>query len=240
MFVSLDHLSIGQLESARSLLNALLAIATLAVLIGVYFEKDGNPEDVKKWGWGILAKGISLELFCEFLLWQTDSLISARQQSDLAATYERAASAEKAAGEANERAAKAELELAKLKKPRKMTNAQMQKFVATLRLYPGSSFWVMVQKSGSSKFGEQIAFGRQLSEAFTLANWKKTNRSEKDKTRESPEFTEVADRGCSAAAETLPLANIVSDALKEAEIYCVATEDPSLIPNLVFIEVGLQ
>jgi hypothetical protein len=219
-------------DVVRILLGLGLVFCNVGVWRGVALEYS-TDEWTKETGKRLLVRSLAFEAFLAFTLLAVDTAVSLRDRAEVAA-------AETVASDARTRAANAELELAKLQRPRKMTNAQMQKFVATLRLYPGRSFWVMVQKSGSSKFGEQIDFGRQLSEAFTLANWKRTNHSEKDETKESPEFTDVADRGCSAAAETLPLANIVSDALKEVEIHCVATEDPSLISNLVFIEIGLQ
>jgi hypothetical protein len=75
MFVFLNNPSIDQLESIRELLNELLTVATLAVFVGVYFEQDGHPEDVRKWGWQCVAKGVALELFCGLLLWQVDSSI---------------------------------------------------------------------------------------------------------------------------------------------------------------------
>ena len=151
----------------------------------------------------------------------------------------RAVAAETVASDAKTRAAHAELELAKINEPRKMTNAQMHNFVATLRAYKDKGFWVMVQKSVSSKYGEQIDFGNQLREAFAQADWKRTAHTDKNSATDSPEFTDVANRGCSVTSEMQPLAQAVSDGLKEAGIDCPAVADPSLVPDLVFVEVGL-
>jgi hypothetical protein len=48
MFVFLNNVSIDQLETDRSALNLLLLGCTFAVCIGVFFERDVCPENVKK------------------------------------------------------------------------------------------------------------------------------------------------------------------------------------------------
>jgi hypothetical protein len=84
MLVSLGSISTEYMESWREVFNLLLIVATLAVCIGVYFERDENPEDVKKFGQGLVFRGIAFEFLFAILLWQVDSIVSTRQKADIA------------------------------------------------------------------------------------------------------------------------------------------------------------
>lgn len=85
MFVSLSNVSTEEMETWRELFNSLLLVSTLAVCIGVYFEKDGHPRDVEEYGWGLVIKGVAFEFLFAILLWQTDSIISTRQKAEIIA-----------------------------------------------------------------------------------------------------------------------------------------------------------
>jgi hypothetical protein len=82
-FVSLSNFSTQDLESWREVFNFLLIVSTLAVCIGVYFEKDENPEDVKECGFGLVFRGIAFEFLFAILLWQVDSVVSGRLNSQI-------------------------------------------------------------------------------------------------------------------------------------------------------------
>jgi len=80
----LSHWSTDQLESARAVCNISLLFSTLAVAIGVYFEKEGNPEAVKREGWLLVVKGVTAEFLFVAALWQIDSVVSGRNQLQIA------------------------------------------------------------------------------------------------------------------------------------------------------------
>jgi len=58
-------------------------ISTLAVCVGVYWEKEGNPEAIKREGWLLAVWGIALEILFSVFLWQIDSSISAQQRAEI-------------------------------------------------------------------------------------------------------------------------------------------------------------
>jgi hypothetical protein len=87
MSVSLNNFSTEDLESWKEVCNLLLVISTLAVCIGVYFEKDRNPEDVKEFGEGLVFRGIAFEILFAASLWQIDSTVSNRQKTEIATLY---------------------------------------------------------------------------------------------------------------------------------------------------------
>ncbi|MGZ5873461.1 MAG: hypothetical protein ACXWKP_15270 [Bradyrhizobium sp.] len=85
MFVSLSNITIEDLESWRETLNLLLITSTLAVCIGVHFEKDGNPHDVQEYGWALVRRGIAVEFALAILLWQLDSVVGTRHKAEIVA-----------------------------------------------------------------------------------------------------------------------------------------------------------
>lgn len=243
MFVSLNNLSIDQLETGRSFFNVMLGFATLAVLIGVYFEKDENPDDVKKWGWRAVTRGVALELFCGVMLWQIDSLISGQEQAGLANTYSRAASAEKAAGEAYERAAKAELEIARINARRQLNPAQFAELVKALRPYQGRKYWVTIERSDQDESSEQSIFGNQMATAFRLAGWiRESHLTSNDPNKAEAEFNAVSDRGCNLSFNPVskPIADLFSERLHAAGIKCEQHLWPDLRPDAMILEIGLR
>jgi len=244
MFEPLNNLSIDQLEAARALLNVLLAVGTFAVLIGVYFEQDGNPEDVKKWGWSLVAKGVALELFCGILLWQIDSSITTRHEREVATIYERAATAEKAAGEANERAAKAELKVAKLRNPRIIKDDQFTKMVALLRPQKGKKFWIITERNDQDLGSEQMLLSAQVVRVFLAAGWIRDSHLSIDQSVAESEFAPVSDRGCNLAtaadAESLALRQLVFESLKSSDLECFQNVAPAFLPQMIVLEVGLR
>lgn len=80
----LSNWSIDQLESWRAVCNLSLLFSTLAVAMGVYFEREGNPDAVKKYGWLLVVKGVAAEFFFAAALWQIDSAISTIQKTEIA------------------------------------------------------------------------------------------------------------------------------------------------------------
>ncbi len=73
---------------------------------------------------------------------------------------------------ANERAAKAELELAKFKAPRVLKPEQLAAITAAMRAFPGTQFDVAVGPFGDP---EPEVFGRSISSALIAAGWSQTD-----------------------------------------------------------------
>jgi hypothetical protein len=231
MFVDLNSLSIDDLESWRWTFNFLLVVSTLAVCAGVYFERDGNPEDVKKYGWKLVLRGVAFEFLFAILLWQTDSAINTRSAVDIASLHERAA--------------KAELELAKLKLPRIIKPQQTKDLIAALIPYAGSKFWIIVEKSEIDVASEQQNLADQLLGIFSASRLIKDYHALKDDlSKVDPPTTPISNRGCFLAtaddATSVELGLVVSKAFKSAELECELNAFPGMVPSLVSIEIGLR
>lgn len=96
-------------------------------------------------------------------------------------------------------------------------------------------------KTTAAKFGEQIDFGKQISDAFTAAGWKKDPFSKRYASEaEMPEFADASDRGCLVEAAQIELLNFVSDRLNAVDIRCERVYETSLAPDFVFVEIGLR
>jgi hypothetical protein len=162
----------------------------------------------------------------------------------LAATYERAASAEKAAGEANERAAKAELEAAKLKSPRRIKDDQFAKMVEMLEPQKGKKFWITTERNDQDSGSEQMLLSSQLLRVFLAAGWIRDSHVFLDQSITEPESEPVSDRGCNIASapdqQSLALRQSVSDALKSADLECVSNVSVTFAPKIIDIEIGLR
>jgi hypothetical protein len=103
----------------------LLIVASIAVVVGLYEETRTEiwapPTPRIKllhtiFIWFVTI-GVAGELLADGDIFLFSHRLQSIQELEIARLNERAAGAEKAAGEANERAAKAELELARLKSP---------------------------------------------------------------------------------------------------------------------------
>ena len=156
---------------------------------------------------------------------------------------ERAASAEKAAGEANERAAKAELEAAKLKSPRRIKDDQFAKMVAMLQPQKGKKFWIITERNDQDLGSEQMLLSSQLSRVFLDAGWIRDSHLSLDQSITEPESA-VSDRGCNIALaadqQSLALRQLVYDALKSADLECVSNVSVTFAPEIIDIEIGLR
>ena len=60
-------------------------VCTLAVAVGVMFEKEGYPEKVKREGWILVVKGVIGEFLFAVALFQLDTSIGVRQNMQIAA-----------------------------------------------------------------------------------------------------------------------------------------------------------
>jgi hypothetical protein len=93
-------------------------------------------------------------------------------------------------------------------------------------------------KTTAAKFGEQIDFGKQISDAFIAAGWKKDPFSKRYASEaEMPEFADASDR---VEAAQIELLNFVSDRLNAVDIRCERVYETSLAPDFVFVEIGLR
>jgi hypothetical protein len=128
LFDFLSSLSIEDLESWRDTFNLLLITSTLAVCIGVHFEKDGNPHAVQEYGWALVRRGIAIEFALAILLWQLDSVIGTRHKADIASLFDRAT--------------KAELELEKIKQPGTISDDKKETLTSCLRASPKGKVYI--------------------------------------------------------------------------------------------------
>jgi hypothetical protein len=223
--------SAESLESWRWTFNFLLVVSTLAVCAGVYFERDGNPEDVKKYGWKLVLRGVAFEFLFAVLLWQTDSAINTRSALDIASLHDRAA--------------KAELELAKLKQPRVITPQQTTDLIAKLLPFAGSRFWIITEKSEIDVGSEQQKLAGQISAIFIAARWIKDSHELKDDPNKTdPEFTAVSNRDCFVAFGFEPSSTkiglAVLTAFKSVGLECEWGAFPGMTLDFVSIDIGLR
>jgi hypothetical protein len=144
----------------------------------------------------------------------------------------------------NDRAAKAELALAKMNAARIITAENTNALVAKLRQHTGKKFWIITQKASDSNFGEQINLSRQLTGAFLAAGWVQDRHSTVDKTQLEPEFTAPNDRGClvdfAHDASSVALGHSVWTALSEAEVECTQNPSDGLVSDFIEIEIGIR
>ncbi len=59
--------------------------------MGAYLEREGNPEDVKREAWRLVAKGVAAEFLFAAALWQIDSTSTLRQKAEILAVEKRLA-----------------------------------------------------------------------------------------------------------------------------------------------------
>jgi hypothetical protein len=231
MFVSLSSFSTDELETWREVLNGLLIVSTLAVCIGVYFENDHNPDDVKKFGEGLVFRGIAFEFLFAILLWQIDSTVTSQQKSDIAVLHERAA--------------KAELAYVKLTAPRKLTSEQEMDLTAKLRIRAPKNFWIITQRSlKDAGNAEQRKLAVQLWQVFLAARWVASSRLSIDRNDEEPEFVPIGDRGCQVVTapdpKSVELRDFVIDAMKASDLECEPDVEVKLAPENIEIDIGLR
>jgi hypothetical protein len=238
----LDIEKLNVLESSLSWSEFWTAMACGAVALGLVIEyraelrKAIREKNLKLLPLGALlvTLGVALEFGFEVRTSVLVSEVRDIQQRQASYSNERAANAEK-------EAARARLVLARMNAPRRLMPDQMQQFVAALRQHAGKHFWVVTQKSAAARFGEQIEFGKQISDAFTAAGWKKDPYSKRYASeKEMSEFADASDRGCLIEAAQRELLEFVSDRLRAADIDCELVEEPTLIPDFVFVEIGLR
>jgi hypothetical protein len=181
---------------------------------------------------------VTLGVICEFAFQIRTSLLVAEvrtvEQQHVAAAHERAAKAEKEAAEAK-------LALARINAPRKFTPERMEALIAALKTHAAKTFWVMTQRSPTSRFGEQTDFAKQLTEAFTAAGWKKDPHfNRKNREDEMPEVTAASDRGCLLEGAQPDLLKFIREQLIASDIHCDVVENPDYEQDFVFIEIGLR
>jgi hypothetical protein len=233
---------IGLLESSLSWAEFWATMACGAVALGLIIEyrselqKALDKRDFKLLPVGALL--VTLGVMLEFAFQIRTSLLVAEvrgvEQQHVAAAHERAAKAEKEAAEAK-------LALARINAPRKLSPERLEALVAGLKEHAGKSFWVMTQRSPTSRFGEQTDFAKQLNEAFTTAGWKKdAHFSQKNREDEMPEFTATSDRGCLVEGAQPAVIKFVRNQLAAADVNCDMVENPDYERDFVFIEIGLR
>jgi len=81
MFVSLNNLTIDQLEWVRAGVNAGLIVGNFSVWGGVILEGKRFSEAVQAWGWRLLVLGLGAETVMAAALWQVDTTISDKQNA---------------------------------------------------------------------------------------------------------------------------------------------------------------
>lgn len=242
---------LSALEFSLSWSEIFSTIACGVVAFGLVLEyKSEIREAILKLSIRVLPLGamlVTLGVAAEFAFQiRTSILVSevrAIQEAQASASNERARNAEKAAAEARERAAKAELTLAKMMAPRVISGPNFTKTMNVLRAHSGKSFWVVVERNDPDIASEQQDLGDQLIRLFLASGWKRDNHwSRLDETKIDPEHVPVSDRGCQVvfSVQSAALGNIVADALRDSEIDCVSTADNEVKPDGVIVTVGLR
>jgi hypothetical protein len=229
------------------------ANASIAVVIGLYGETKTEiwappTSRIKLWHKifiGLVTIGVAGELLADGDIFLFSHRLQSIQELEVARLNDRAADAEKGAAAANERAAKAELELAKLKSPRTIKPEQANNLIAHLSLYRGKRVWIIIDKSEIDVGSEQETLGRQLTEIFLQAQWIKDSHTMKDRSKIDPESTPVSNRGCVVStaddSSSVNLAKVVLDGLKSAGVECGAPGPfPEMASEMVAIEIGLR
>ena len=141
----------------------------------------------------------------------------------------------------HDRAATAELALAKLKAPRKITNEA--ELVTWLRQQKGT-FWIITERNDQDAGSEQMLLSGQLRRIFIAADWRNNNHLSIDQSVAEPEFAPVSDRGCNLVtagdAESLALREFVFESLKSVDLDCFQNVAPTFLPKSLVIEIGLR
>jgi cell division septum initiation protein DivIVA len=175
---------------------------------------------------------------------QAASELQSAQDKEVAALGKETADADLKAADAINRAAAAQLELARMKEPRKINTDQMRALVETLKEHAGAKFWVATEAATGIQFGEQINLAGQISSAFLNAGWIKSNRTMIDQTKVEAEFTQVSDRGCqidfAVDADSRKLGEEVEKAFRDAGLDCVESSVGEIVPGLIEFELGLR
>jgi hypothetical protein len=71
--------------------------------------------------------------------------------------------------------------------------------------------------------------------------WKKDPHSKRYSSEvDMSDSADASDRGCLVEAAQIELLEFVSDRLKAADIGCETVHEPSLVPDFVFVEIGLR
>jgi hypothetical protein len=146
---SLSQIGTSSLEWSKSeIFIPLFLLGTLSVIVGVFMEREGLPDQVVAWGWTILIWGLAIELFASIGQLAIDGEIGNRQRSEIV-TLEgvsnaqrgriieldaKTAAAESDAGKANERAGEAESDAAKANKETAMINERAAQLQGALEL----------------------------------------------------------------------------------------------------------
>ncbi|WP_063994304.1 hypothetical protein [Bradyrhizobium sp.] len=227
------------LDAYLSTLNIALNFAIGAVVLGLVLEYAPSlwgrftrlsSHRIEKVGEILVIVGVAGELFLHMRSEQIDEKIKGSQRHTIA--------------ELHDRAAKAELALAKLKEPRQLSAVEMENLRKRLAPFAGKSFWVYTQTVDKDAGGEQMVFSRQLSTAFLAAGWIRSNRAEASGSKVEEEFGPVSDRGCHFAygpdEKSKALAAAVDDAFRSVGVECASNDYPGLLPEFIILEIGLR
>lgn len=239
-------------DAERWLSAGELWLVVFAILVGVGLigehkaetaEKKWLPESERSgwkwvaiWTWVVIVSILG-ELFCDADIWVSSDVLQAISDKQLEDT-------KKAAADANERTAKAELELAKIKAPRRLTPVQSNELIAKLRLYEAKTFWLLTERTDDDDRSEQMLLSRQLLNAFSQAGWTKTSHVMTVGQKEPQEFSPVSDRGISVQFASDPKSRELGDRmakdLNAIGLDCEKNEDSTQSPNTIVIEIGLR
>ena len=223
------------LESSLSWSEFWATMACGAVALGLVIEyRSELKKTIAERNLKLLPIGallVTLGVMLEFGFQIRTSLLVAEvrsiQQQHVAATNERAAKAEKEAAEAK-------LALARMSAPRKLTPDGMEALIGRLRHQAGKSFWVMTQRSPTSRFGEQTDFAKQLS---GLSPWPagkgiriSAEKTVKMRCRNSP-LPATEDAWWKARSPSW--SQFVRDQLTAVEVNCDSVENPEYEQDFV-------
>jgi len=84
----LDSVSTDQLEGVKLALFLLYIVATIGVIVGVYFESERFSPATKDNGWKLLIISLALETLFTVAIFSLDSGISRRQKAEIATLEE--------------------------------------------------------------------------------------------------------------------------------------------------------
>ncbi len=225
---------------------------SIVVVIGLYGETKTEiwsppTPRVKLWHKLFVAFvtiGVAGELISDGDIFLFSHRLQSIQELEVARLNDRAATAEEAAGKANERAAKAELEIAKLKAPRIITPEQANNLIALLRPYAGEKFWITTHRNDQDAGSEQMLLSGQILQIFLNAGWIRNSHLSIGQTIEEHEFEPISDRGCNIAtagdAKSLALRKVLFDGLKSADLECSQNIAFGFLEEAVVIEIGLR
>src|ERR1700730_18319226 len=75
---------VNPLEIAKLVFFAVYVLATIGVIIGVYWEGDQFPKEKQQRGWVLLVASLGIDTFFTILMFGTDGWISAIQRNEIA------------------------------------------------------------------------------------------------------------------------------------------------------------